>query len=66
MDPFDLISNFLGSKVLVKAARGIEVEGKLTRVDLSGRNGALGNVLVEGPAGPVLIRGDQVQAIHKK
>jgi small nuclear ribonucleoprotein (snRNP)-like protein len=65
-DPLDLIAEFLDSRVLVKAAYKIEIEGKLVRVDLSGHNGALGNVIVEGPAGPVLIRGDQVHAILKK
>jgi small nuclear ribonucleoprotein (snRNP)-like protein len=66
LDPLDLISDLLGAQVTVKAASGIRVEGKLIRVDLSGHNGALGNVIVESPAGPVLIRGDMVHAIHKR
>jgi small nuclear ribonucleoprotein (snRNP)-like protein len=65
-DPFELISKFLGEKVLVKAASKVQVEGKLIRVDLSGHNGALGNVIVEGPSGPIVVRGDMVHTILKR
>jgi small nuclear ribonucleoprotein (snRNP)-like protein len=64
-DPFELISNFLGERVLVKAASGVRIEGKLLCVDLSGHNGALGNVIVEGPSGPIVVRGDMVHAVLK-